>query len=58
MPHFHVIVQSKAHVRADFDIYAASLEDVEISALESAGSGDVLWRYDGLVEDAEIEIEK
>jgi len=46
MPQFHVVVSSVADVRAEFDISAASREEAEEKALESARSGNALWRYD------------
>ena len=58
MPQFHVVVSSVAYVRAEFDISAASLEDAEEKALVSARSGNALWIYDGLSEDAPIEVEE
>ena len=58
MPQFHVVVSSVAYVRAEFDISAASLEEAEEKALESARSGNALWRYAGLSEDAPIEGEE
>lgn len=56
MPHFHVTLHSTAHVKAEFDISAPSREEAEDSALQSAESGNALWRYEGLAEDTPIEV--
>ena len=58
MPQFHVVVSSVANIRAEFDVSAVSLEEAREKALESARSGNALWRYYGLPEDALIEVEE
>lgn len=58
MPHFHVAVRSTAYVRAEFDIAAPTQREADVIAIETARAGDALWKYDGLVEDAPIEVDR
>lgn len=58
MPQFHVTLRSMANVRAEFDIHAGTQEKAEALAVEDANSGNALWRYDGLAEDAPIEVDR
>ena len=57
MPHFHVVLSSLAHVKAEFDLMEPSQEEANRKALADANAGNALWRYNGLVEDAEIEVD-
>ena len=57
MPHFHVVFRSEAWVKAEFDLPADSQEEANQKALRDANAGNALWRYDGLVEDAPIEVD-
>jgi hypothetical protein len=57
MPTFHVALRSSAWVKAEFDLPAATQEEANQKALLEANSGNALRRYDGLVEDAPIEVD-
>jgi hypothetical protein len=57
MPHFHVVLSSLAHVKPEFDLMEPSQEEANRKALADANAGNALWRYNGLVEDAEIEVD-
>ena len=56
MPSFHVCLTATAHVEAEFDVDAPSQEQANRIALADAEAGNALWKYDGLVEDASIEV--
>jgi hypothetical protein len=57
MPNFHVVLRSTARGKAECDLPAKFQEEADQKALLDAKAGNALWRYDGLVEDAPIEVD-
>jgi hypothetical protein len=56
MTTFRIKVQTEALVTAYIDVEAATEDDATDKAAEQAReqSGDLVWKYDGLIEDAPI----
>jgi hypothetical protein len=54
---YRVVMTGTAMVSTGVSIEADSKEEAENKALEMADRGDVVWEYQGLVEDNRIEAE-
>ncbi len=57
MPKFYVSLSAKAYVTGVAAVVAATEEEARKLALEEASNGDIVWKYNGVSEDADIKVE-
>jgi hypothetical protein len=58
MPRFYVSLSAKAYVTGILGVVAPTKEEAGKLALEEASNGDIVWKYNGVTEDADITVEE